>query len=107
MQRRLPGVETTQVEAHVATYCLFATNHQRQVAHRQYKFRSRRWLSVHASGRQGPCLNSTYKRQKFSSCHDFSVKAYVATLKVAALAVGMSMQYLAISGEDLAAYLLV
>ena len=45
VQRRLPGVETTQVEAHMATYCLFATNHQRQVAHRQYKFRSRRWLS--------------------------------------------------------------
>ena len=36
VQRRLPGVETTQVEAHMATYCLFATNHQRQVAHRQY-----------------------------------------------------------------------
>ena len=35
---RLPGVETTQVEAHMATYCLFATNHQRQLAHRQYNF---------------------------------------------------------------------
>jgi len=44
VQRRLPEVEMTQVEAHMATYCLFATN-QRQVAHRQYKFRSRRWLS--------------------------------------------------------------
>ena len=43
VQRRLPGVETTEVEAHMATYCLFATNHQRQVAHRQYKFRSRWW----------------------------------------------------------------
>ena len=32
VQRRLPGVETTEVEAHMATYCLFATNHQRQVA---------------------------------------------------------------------------
>ena len=38
VQRRLPGVETTQVEAHMATYCLFATNHQWQVAHRQYNF---------------------------------------------------------------------
>ena len=45
VQRRLPGVEMTQVKAHMATYCLFATNRQRQVAHRQYKFRSRRWLS--------------------------------------------------------------
>ena len=45
VQHRLPGIETTQVEAHMATYCLFATNHQREVAHRQYKFRSRRWLS--------------------------------------------------------------
>ena len=25
VQRRLPGVETTQVEAHMATYCFFAT----------------------------------------------------------------------------------
>ena len=41
----LDGVETTEVEAHMATYCLFATNHQRQVAHRLYKFQSRRWLS--------------------------------------------------------------
>ena len=32
---------------------------------------------------------------------------YIATLRVAALAVGMSMRYLAISGEDLSAYLLV
>ena len=40
VQRRLPGVETTEVEGHMATYCLFSTNHQRQVAHRQYKFRS-------------------------------------------------------------------
>ena len=35
VQRRLPGVETTEVEAHMATYCLFATNHERP-----YKFRS-------------------------------------------------------------------
>ena len=27
VQRRLPGVETTRVEAHMTTYCLFATNH--------------------------------------------------------------------------------
>ena len=39
VQRRLLGVMTTEVEAHMAT------NHQRQVPHRQYKFRSRRWLS--------------------------------------------------------------
>ena len=51
VQRRLPGVETTQVEAHMGTYCLFATNHQRQVTHRQYIFRSRQWLSGRASGR--------------------------------------------------------
>ena len=37
-QRRLPGVETTEVEARMATYCLFATNHQRQLADRQYNF---------------------------------------------------------------------
>ena len=35
------------------------------------------------------------------------VYAYVATLRVAALAVGVGMRYLAISGEDLSAYLLV
>ena len=33
VQRRLPGVEATEVEAHMATYCLFATNHQRQLAY--------------------------------------------------------------------------
>ena len=27
-----------EVEAHMATYCLFATNHQRQLAHGQYNF---------------------------------------------------------------------
>jgi len=37
VQRRLPGVETTEVEVHMATYSLFATDHQRQFAHRQYK----------------------------------------------------------------------
>jgi len=37
VQRRLPGVETTEVEVHMATYSLFATDHRRQVAHRQYK----------------------------------------------------------------------
>ena len=45
VQRQLPGVETTEVEAHMVTYSLFATNHQRQVAHMQYKFRSRQGLS--------------------------------------------------------------
>ena len=43
VQRRLPGVETTGVEAHMAFYSLFATGHQWQAAHRQYKFRSRRF----------------------------------------------------------------
>ena len=32
VQRRLPGVETIEVEAQLGTYCLFAMNHQRQVA---------------------------------------------------------------------------
>ena len=43
VQRQLPGVETTEVEAHMVTYSLFATDHQRQAAHRQYKFRSLRF----------------------------------------------------------------
>ena len=30
------AVETTEVEAHMATYSLFAADHQQQVAHRQY-----------------------------------------------------------------------
>ena len=47
---QLPGVETTEVEAHVATYSLFATDHQRQVSHRQYKFRSQQVVEV-ASGK--------------------------------------------------------
>ena len=47
------------------------------------------------------------QHQKFTSSHDFSVYAYVATLTVAALAVGICMQYLGISGEDLSTYLLV
>ena len=38
MQPRLPRVEMTEVEAQMATYCLFATNHQRQLAHKQYNF---------------------------------------------------------------------
>ena len=38
VQHRLPAVETTEVEAHMATYCSFASNHQWQVAHRQYNF---------------------------------------------------------------------
>ena len=39
VQRRLPGVgvEATEVEAHMPTYCSFATN-QRQLAYRQYNF---------------------------------------------------------------------
>ena len=43
VQHRLPGVETTEVEAHMATYSSFAIDHQRQAAHRQYNFRSRRF----------------------------------------------------------------
>ena len=35
VQCQLPGVEMTEVEAHMATYSLFATDHQWQVAHRQ------------------------------------------------------------------------
>ena len=38
VQRRLPGVEMTEIEVHMASYSLFATDHQRQVAHRQYSF---------------------------------------------------------------------
>ena len=38
VQRQLRGVEMTEVEAHMASYSLFATDHQQQVAHRQYKF---------------------------------------------------------------------
>ena len=38
VQRWLPGVEMTEVEAHMASYSLFATDHQWQVPHRQYKF---------------------------------------------------------------------
>ena len=34
----LPGVEMTEIEAHMATYSLFATDHRWQVAHRQYRF---------------------------------------------------------------------
>ena len=33
-QRRLPGVQMTEVEVHMATYSLFATDHRRQVTHR-------------------------------------------------------------------------
>ena len=43
VQRQLPGVEMTEVEAHMASYSLFATDHQRQAAHRQYKFWSQRF----------------------------------------------------------------
>ena len=38
VQRRLPGLEMTEVEAHMASYTLFAKDHQRHVVHRQYKF---------------------------------------------------------------------
>ena len=41
--RQLPGVEMIEVEAHMASYSLFATDHQRQVAHKQYKFWSLRF----------------------------------------------------------------
>ena len=51
VQRRLPGVETTEVEAHMATYCLFATNHQRQVEVRSHYYT---YLSRHI-----PCTGSS------------------------------------------------
>ena len=35
VQRRLTGVEMTEVEVHMATYSLFATDLRRQAAHRQ------------------------------------------------------------------------
>jgi len=38
VQCRLPGVETTEVEVHMASYSLFATDHQWQAAHRQSNF---------------------------------------------------------------------
>ena len=41
VQCQLPGVEMTEVKAHMATYSLFAADYWRQVAHRQYKFQSR------------------------------------------------------------------
>ena len=34
VQRQLPGVGMTEVEAHMASYFLFATGHLRQVVHR-------------------------------------------------------------------------
>ena len=37
VHRRLCGVGTTEVEVHMAIYSLFATDHRRQVAHKQYK----------------------------------------------------------------------
>ena len=52
----------------------------------------------------------TVRAMQFSSCHELSVKlsyAYVVTLRVAVLAVGIRMRYLAISGEDSSTYLLV
>ena len=47
----LPGVEMTEVEAHITASVLVCYNHQWQVAHGQYKFQSRRWLKAVASGR--------------------------------------------------------
>ena len=69
----------TEVEAHMATYSLFAIDHQQQIANRQYKIQLMTFL----------------------------VYAYVATLTVASLAVGIRMRYLAISGEDVSTYLLM
>ena len=34
----LPEFSAGWVEAHMVTYCLFATNHKRQLAHRPYNF---------------------------------------------------------------------
>ena len=39
LKHRLPGVEMTEVEVHMATYSLFATDHvthSMDIAHRQY-----------------------------------------------------------------------
>ena len=47
------------------------------------------------------------KRQKFSSCHEFSVKLSLCICSHTVLAVGIRMRYLAISGEDSSTYLLV
>ena len=47
VQRRLPGVETTEVEVLMATYSLFATDHQSQVAHWQHKFQVRTMHKQH------------------------------------------------------------
>ena len=33
---RLPRAEMTEVEVHLGTYSLFATDHRQQVAHREY-----------------------------------------------------------------------
>ena len=67
VQRRFIDGITTEAEVHMATYSLFAwTDHRWQVAHRQYKFQSRRWLRI-ASGKGRAYKNSTYRWQKFSS----------------------------------------
>ena len=64
---RLPGVETTEVKVHMATYSLFATDYRRLVAHRQYKFRSRWWL-------RSLQVRAMLKRNFRNPAHDLSVK---------------------------------
>ena len=48
------GVETTEVEAHMASYSLFAIDYQWQAAHRQYKFQSRRFEQSLQDGKGHP-----------------------------------------------------
>ena len=56
--------------------------------------------------RQGPCINSTHKHQKFSS--DFSVKLSpcICSHTASSCPGCWCMWYLAISGEDLSRYIL-
>ena len=71
VQRSLPGVEMTEVEVHMATYSLFATDYRRQVAHRQYK-------SDHDGGRGrfrwGPSRHKRHGINVRNAAYDFSVK---------------------------------
>ena len=70
VQHWLPGVEMTEVKVHMATYSLFATDHRRQVAHRQHKFQSQQWL------RRSVQVRAMHKRHLIvrNSAHGYSVK---------------------------------
>ena len=73
VQRRLPGVETTEFEVHTDNF-LLATDHRWQVAHRQYKFRSQQWLRSLQVRAMHELINGR------NSAHDFTVKLTVMTL---------------------------